>query len=131
MGGAKGLQQLVCVAPASAQRLERRSEAQRLSDGNRVREPPLRPPADCLNVAQVTVYGRALGMALIKRVKAPTNTASGQRSNRGFLKAVERRGTHQGQLAWYQLDHRDDLHRRVPQRKAGATGRVFLTNLRT
>lgn len=63
-------------------------------------------------------------MALAKRVTAPTNPANGQRSNRSFRKAAGRRGTYQGQLAWHQLDHRDDLHRRIPQRQAGATRRL-------
>ena len=45
----------------------RRKDAQRLSDGDRGREPQLRPPAYCLDVAQVTVYGRALGMALAQK----------------------------------------------------------------
>lgn len=49
----------------------------------------------------------------------------------GFRKAVGRPGTHQGELAWRQLEHRDDLHHHAPQRQAGATDNYLLTSLRT
>lgn len=55
--GEECLQQLVCEG----------KHAQRLSVGDRGEEPPLRPPPDCVNVAQVSLYARALGIALAQK----------------------------------------------------------------
>lgn len=40
----------------------------------------------------------------------------------GFREAVGSSRSHQGELAWRELDHRDDHHHRDPQRPSGATG---------
>lgn len=45
----------------------RRQDVARLRHQDRSRQPPLWPPADFVDVAQVTVYARALGVALAQK----------------------------------------------------------------
>ena len=73
--GKGGLEQLVCEG----------KHAQRLSVGDRGQERPLRPPADCVNIAQVTVYARALGTALTQKPCEAHESSERVRSSRRLL----------------------------------------------
>ena len=53
---------------------------------------PLRPPADCVDVAQVTVYARALGVALAQKAN-DSHESSERAALKELLSSLELEGT--------------------------------------
>ena len=70
----------------------RRKDAQRLSSRDQAWRSPLRPPADCVDVAQVTVYARAFGVAMAKK-SYDTHESSERAALKELLSTLELEGT--------------------------------------